>query len=68
MAEVPLVVHQRWPLQTPTALLAGGPGSARAGEQKHMWFLQGKLCSCTVTSLGCVAHFVLPVSWGVFMM
>lgn len=55
------------PLQTPSALLAGGPGSPRAGKQKRMWFLQRKLCLCTVTSLGCVAHFALLVTWGVFM-
>lgn len=42
-------------------------GSSGSGEQKHVWFLQGKLWPCSVTLWG-ITHLAIFVNWGVVMM
>lgn len=58
---------QQGAVQTHPAGVEGGSTRGRARKEQHVRLSQGKVCSCTVTSLGCVAPFALPVSRGIFM-
>lgn len=64
-AEISLLLHG--PCKYPWPFCLREPSSAGPGEQKHVWFLQGKLWACSVTLWG-ITHFALIVNGSVLLM